>query len=118
VGLTLSTATATTAASARSASTVAVVATDTSNVATMRVVDQPPAEAAEEAPSATWTIAPGDHLWGLARDALTQHGLVADDANVAAYVAAIVERNRHRLAVPSDPDLIFPGQVFERPPIG
>lgn len=117
VGLTLSTATTTAGASARSPSPAATVTTDRSSTATMRLVGQPSEETIKPPSIATWTIAPGDHLWGLARAALVEQGAVTDDRRVAAYVEAIVERNHHRLVVPGNPDLIFPGQVFERPPI-
>jgi hypothetical protein len=68
--------------------------------------------------AATWTVQPGDHLWGLAQRALAGGGESSPtDAEIAAYVDAVVELNRSRLVVPNEPDLIFPGQVFERPPL-
>jgi hypothetical protein len=39
------------------------------------------------------------------------------DAEVADYLALVVEHNRATLAVPDHPDLVFPGQVFVRPPV-
>jgi len=65
-----------------------------------------------------WTIEPGDHLWGLSHAALAEaFGRPPSDAEVAHYVAEVVDRNRHVLAVRDQPDLVFPGQVFVRPPL-
>lgn len=64
-----------------------------------------------------WTVQPGDHLWGLARAALLEAGRSTSDAAVADYLEAVVELNRSRLVVQDEPDLIFPGQVFVRPPL-
>jgi nucleoid-associated protein YgaU len=70
-----------------------------------------------EAP-ATWTIAPGDHLWHVAEQTLSDAwGREPTDAEVAPYWDALVEHNRATLAVPGNPDLVYPGQIFELPAI-
>jgi hypothetical protein len=76
-----------------------------------------PASTTNPSPAeATWTILPGDHLWGLAESALTTAwARTPSDFEVADYVGAIVELNHHVLVLPGHPDLVFPGQVFERP---
>lgn len=60
----------------------------------------------------TWTVQPGDHLWGIAE------ATAADDSleTIAAHWLRIIEINRHRLPDPGNPDLILPGMVVELPP--
>jgi hypothetical protein len=70
-------------------------------------------------PSATWTIAPGDHLWHVAEATLTAAtGQVPDDAETERYLVRLIDRNRSVLIVPGDADLVRPGQVFALPPVG
>jgi hypothetical protein len=65
---------------------------------------------------ATWRISPGEHLWHVATVVLTDHlAHPPADPEVAAYLTALVETNRHRLVVPTDPDLVMVGQVFDLP---
>ena len=65
----------------------------------------------------TWTAAPGDHLWSIAEETLTQAwGRPPTDKEVVPYWQALVDLNRSKLAQPNNPDLIFPGQVFDLPP--
>jgi hypothetical protein len=66
-------------------------------------------------PERTWTIEPGDHLWGVAEATLERLGLPSDDGAVARYLHLVVEANRDRLVVPDDPDLVVAGQVFVLP---
>jgi nucleoid-associated protein YgaU len=85
-------------------------------VASMRVVT--PSLPAPASTPTNWTIVAGDHLWGLSDRALSDAwGRPATDAEVATYLAAVVDLNRGVLVVPGEPDLVFPGQVFARPPI-
>jgi hypothetical protein len=73
---------------------------------------------AEPAAPVTWTIAPGDHLWHVAAQTLADAwGRQPADAEVVPYWQALVEHNRGTLAVPDDPDLVYPGQVFELPAV-
>jgi nucleoid-associated protein YgaU len=85
-----------------------------------RSADSPPPVAPEPAPAAasTATIEPGDHLWGVAARTLADRWQRApDDREVSTYVRALIEHNAERLAVPGEPDLVFPGQVFDLPPV-
>jgi hypothetical protein len=61
-------------------------------------------------------VVAGESLWSIARDALAVGGRTPSDAEVHRYWAAVIERNRDRLADPDNPDLIFPDQRFELPP--
>lgn len=74
--------------------------------------DPPPAAGADR----PWTVRPGDHLWGMAEQALAEAwGRPPTDAEVDPYWRAVVEANRARLRDPANPDLVFPGQVLIRP---
>jgi hypothetical protein len=85
------------------------------SVATMHSLAPAPTGAVAET---SWTIRAGDHLWGLAASALAESGHTAPtDDEVIDYLAIVIEHNRATLAVPAHPDLVFPGQVFVRPPI-
>ena len=65
----------------------------------------------------SWTIASGDHLWRVAGMTLwARAGQPPTDAQTATYLQRLIQHNRSVLAVPDDPDLVFPGQVFELPP--
>ena len=67
---------------------------------------------------ATWTIRPGDHLWGVASAVLADAwGRPGTDSEVTPYWTALVEENRAGLADPSNPDLVFAGQVMRLPPV-
>lgn len=60
----------------------------------------------------------GDHLWGIAEQALTrQLDRAPSGAEVASYWRRLIEANRSRLVDPSNPDLIYAGQRFELPPL-
>ena len=66
----------------------------------------------------TWTIRRGEHLWLVADQVLTAaHGRSATTPQVAAYHRELIERNRSRLTDPTNPDLVFAGQVLSLPPI-
>lgn len=72
----------------------------------------------EEAPPATWTSAPGDHLWHVAEATLARSwGRAPTDAEVAPYWTGLIEANRDVLADPDNPDLIHPGQTFRLPEV-
>lgn len=60
----------------------------------------------------------GDSFWTIAATTLTDTwGRIPTDAETADYWRQLVEANRHRLEPPYDPDLIYPGQTFQLPPI-
>jgi hypothetical protein len=66
----------------------------------------------------TWTIAPGDHLWHVAATTLeTRWQRPATEPEIASYWRTLIDHNRDRLAVAGDPDVVYPGQVFELPPV-
>lgn len=66
---------------------------------------------------ATFTIGRGDHLWRMAAVTLARAwGRPPSDAQIAPYWVRVVEANRHHLADPHNPDLVFPGQVMDVPP--
>jgi len=94
-----------------------------SGVAIMRALDSADADVGvldttpDPSGGGTWTIQPGDHLWSLARRALEEAGHPPSDAEVVVYMRAVVEQNRHLLVVADEPDLVYPGQVFTRPPL-
>jgi hypothetical protein len=65
---------------------------------------------------ATWVVRPGDNLWSVAEATLVRAwGRVPSDTEVDDYWTGLVAVNRVRLAHGDDPDLVFPGQVFELP---
>lgn len=66
----------------------------------------------------TWTIEPGQHLWSIASQLVGEHlGRQALDDEVDPYWRRLVAANQHRLAVRDVPDLVYPGQVLEVPPV-
>jgi hypothetical protein len=44
-------------------------------------------------------------------------GRPVTDLEIAPYWLALIDANRTRLAVPSEPGFIYPGQVFVLPPV-
>jgi hypothetical protein len=75
-----------------------------------------PVDLLGSAPSPTWTVAPGDHLWSIAeRSVATSVGRAPTDDEVAPYWRALVAANHHVLADPDNPDLLFTGQVLSLP---
>jgi nucleoid-associated protein YgaU len=81
-------------------------------IAPAPLLTAPPAQAAP----ATWVIRPGDNLWSVAEATLVRAwGRVPSDAEVDDYWTGLIAINRGRLAHSDDPDLVFPGQVFELP---
>jgi hypothetical protein len=63
-----------------------------------------------------WTVKPGECFWTIAESVLTQaSGRAPTDAEIVPYWQRLIAANRGALAHPGDPDLIFPGQVFDVP---
>ena len=56
-----------------------------------------------------WVVESGDSFWSIAED------MVGDGAALDAYWHQLIAANRVRLAVPDQPDLLFPGQVLTLP---
>ena len=70
-----------------------------------------------QAEVATWTVRPGDSLWSIAQARVATSGATgADEVEVATYWVRLIAANRDRLVQPSNPDLIFAGQVLVLPP--
>ena len=64
------------------------------------------------------TVELGDNFWTIAETTLeTAWGRVPTGDEVSGYWRQLVAANRDRLRPPHDPNLIFPGQQFELPPI-
>lgn len=59
-------------------------------------------------------VRPGEHFWSIARDAVAADlGRAPTEAEVTPRWLAIIEANRSRLADPTNPDLLFPGQELD-----
>ena len=81
-------------------------------------VELPPAPIGPTSP-ASWTIRPGDHLWGVATHTLiVAWGRPPSDREILAYVHAVVQANEQVFVVPGDADLVYPGQQFVLPAVG
>jgi DNA-binding SARP family transcriptional activator len=64
------------------------------------------------------TVERGEHMWGLAKDALAEAwGREPTELELAPYWAQMVELNRDRLAPPGDPSVIYAGQELMLPPV-
>ncbi len=75
------------------------------------------AEAAAEL-AAMIQVEEGDHFWSLAEETLhAEWGRAPSDAEIAPFWAEMVTLNQDRLLPPEDPDLIYPDQRFQLPPI-
>ncbi len=91
--------------------------------------DEPPAATAAETPArrdapaaahadTSHTVRPGESLWRIAEAHLAAAwGRDPGDAEVVPYWREVIERNRDRLVVADDPDLILPGQVLVLPTV-
>lgn len=67
-------------------------------------------------PSAKITVERFDHLWGLSESRLEEaHGQAPTNLEILNYVNTVIDLNTDTV---EDPDLIFPGEVFEFPAIG
>jgi hypothetical protein len=63
-----------------------------------------------------WTVKPGECFWTIAESVLTRTwGRAPTDAEIVPYWERLIAANRATLAHPANPDLIFPGQVFDVP---
>lgn len=64
------------------------------------------------------TVEPGDSFWTIAKSTLADAwGRTPSDSETTGYWQQLVDTNRHRLAPPHRPDLIFAGQPFDLPPV-
>ncbi len=63
-----------------------------------------------------WIVQTGQCFWSIAEGVLAIHlGHEPGDAEIVPYWHRLIEANRALLAHSDNPDLIFPGQVFEIP---
>ena len=63
-----------------------------------------------------WTVKPGQCFWSIAEAVLTERwGRAPSDAEIVPYWRRLIDANRHELAHGDNPDLVFPGQVFQVP---
>jgi hypothetical protein len=68
--------------------------------------------------ASTWIVRPGDNLWVIAEETLeAAWGGAPSDRQVAGYWINVIAANRSGLPDPSDPSLLFPGDVIILPPI-
>jgi hypothetical protein len=63
--------------------------------------------------SATWQVAPGDHLWRIAEETLAKGGASPSEREVEHYWRRLIDANRG--AIGSNPDLIHPGMLLSLP---
>lgn len=74
--------------------------------------------AARPALPTTWTLRPGDSLWRVAEVTVTDAwGRTPPEEVVGHYWWQLVAFNRPHLPDPSNPDLVFPGDVITLPPL-
>ena len=76
-------------------------------------------QAGESVPADDWVdVEHGDHFWSIAEEALTDAwGRSPTDSEIAPYWADLVQTNNGRLLPPEDPNLIYPEQRFQLPPM-
>jgi nucleoid-associated protein YgaU len=81
------------------------------------VTETPPAVIAPASLTADrWTVKPGECFWTIAESVLHRAwGRPPSEAEIVPYWQRLIAANRSALAHPGDPDLIFPGQVFDVP---
>jgi hypothetical protein len=66
--------------------------------------------------AATWTVAPGENFWAIARAVLSREWQRApSNAEIVPYWRELIEINRDRLRDPANADLIYPAQEFTLP---
>jgi LysM repeat protein len=78
-----------------------------------------PRQAALDVADQTHTVRAGESLWRIAETQLAAVlGRAPGDTEIVPYWRDLIERNRDRLVVPDDPDLIVPGQELLLPAVG
>lgn len=91
---------------------------DDAGAPVMRLLPAAPVPNPPSPAEASYTVAAGDTFWSIAAETVQRaSGRAPTDAQVAPYWRVLIDANRDRLAVPGDPDLIYPGQVFTLPQV-
>lgn len=71
---------------------------------------------AEETGPNLVTVEAGDSFWSIAQDNLARSwGRSPNAAEITTYWRQVIDVNHDRLVRPHDPDLIYPGQIFQLP---
>jgi LysM domain len=68
-------------------------------------------------PLDTYTVAPGDHFWSIARRVVRQQNPNSTESAVGAYCHQLIQHNRSRLHDPHNPDLLHVGTKLELPAV-
>src|SRR5262249_23209802 len=75
-----------------------------------------PANPPLPAGSDTWQVAAGDSFWSIAEEVLTDfHGTPPAQHQLIRYWRQLMAANHDRLPVPTNPDLLVPGQPLVLP---
>ncbi len=64
-----------------------------------------------------WRVEAGDSFWSIAHDHLSDMLGTPEASTVTSYWWSLIDANRAVLVDPTNPDLIYPGQVFSLPPL-
>ncbi|MEJ7763917.1 MAG: LysM peptidoglycan-binding domain-containing protein [Acidimicrobiales bacterium] len=84
--------------------------------ATPQQAKPPQAQPPQAQPQREVVVRPGDSFWRLAeRHQARRLGRHPSDAEIVTCWKELIQLNRHRLADPGNPDLIFPGQTLQMP---
>jgi len=70
-------------------------------------------ESEPSAPTRTWTVVPGDHMWHIAEKTLERSGRIPSLESTAKYWRQLIAANQ--TTVGADPNLIYPGQILVLP---
>ncbi len=76
----------------------------------------PPAGTRARPDTRRWQVAPGDNFWTIAQRLLDDAwDRPPDDDEIRPYWHTLIDTNRHQLADPDDPDLLYPDQQLTIP---
>ncbi|HUP70272.1 MAG TPA: hypothetical protein VM142_10715 [Acidimicrobiales bacterium] len=82
-----------------------------------RLPDHQPEPPPQDPQPVQWQVQPGQHFWAVAEKVLASAWQRApSDAEIDPYWRHLVETNRSILRDPTNPDLLYPGQVLTVPP--
>lgn len=96
--------------------TLRVLRPEEPDTATLRVVPPATVTPPHSVTTGVWTVKAGDDFWHIATSTLAQRWKRAPSAaETDPYWRQLIDSNRARLTDPSNPDLLFPGQVLSVP---